>query len=92
LSSKSRIESDRDELKSSSCLSLKAVTARADTAFIDVLDSVKGYTDIWWNQSIMDRSQTECFRPISIVMGSTDRMYLTIDAAVEGEVLLGGNI
>jgi hypothetical protein len=53
---------------------------------------VNGYTDIWWNQSITDRSQTECFRPISIVMGSTDRMYLTIDAAVEGEVLLVGDI
>jgi glucose/arabinose dehydrogenase len=55
-------------------------------------DSGNGYTDIWWNQNVTSCSSTQCFRPVSIVMDSADRMYVTSDAAVEGELWLVGKI
>jgi hypothetical protein len=56
------------------------------------MDSGSGYTDIWWNQNVTSCSQIQCFRPVSIVMDSADRMYITSDAAVEGELWLVGKI
>jgi hypothetical protein len=51
-------------------------------------NSGNGYTEIWWNSNVMNCDSTQCFRLVSIVMpmGSTDRMYVTSDAAVEGEL------
>ena len=45
-----------------------------------------GYTDIWWNLNIMSCSSTHCFRSVSIVMNSADRIYVTSYAALEGEL------
>lgn len=53
-------------------------------------NSGNGYTDIWWNSNVTNCGSTQCFRPVSIVMDSTDRMYVTSDAAVEGELWLLG--
>ena len=55
-------------------------------------NSSSGSTDIWWNKNTTSCGSTQCFRPVSIVMDSADRMYVTSDAAVEGELWLLGKV
>jgi hypothetical protein len=67
-------------------------TSTGNYELVAPADSVNAYTDIWWNQNITNCSQIECFRPVSIVMDSADRTYVTSGAAVEGGGWLVGKV
>lgn len=49
-----------------------------------------GYTDILWNPEVEHCSTTQCFRPVSIAKDRFERMYITSDSGIEGELLLLG--
>lgn len=53
-------------------------------------NSGSGYTDIWSNVDVTKCSATECFRPVGMAFDGADRMYVTSDAAMEGELWLLG--
>jgi len=49
-----------------------------------------GYTDIFWNSDPSKCSTTYCFRPVSIAVDKYDRLYVSSDAAGEGEIFILG--
>ncbi|KAF2840298.1 iron reductase domain protein [Patellaria atrata CBS 101060] len=56
--------------------------------------SNSGYTDIWWNtNTTVCNPSTQCFRPVGLHFDTqTERMYVTSDAAMEGELWVLGKI
>lgn len=51
-----------------------------------------GYQDIWWNQDVTTCSSTSCFRPVSIAFDHWQRMYVSSDASIEGELWILGKV
>ncbi|KAJ4294352.1 hypothetical protein N0V90_008042 [Kalmusia sp. IMI 367209] len=52
--------------------------------------NVTGYSDILWSPDVEHCSTTQCFRPVSIAKDQSERMYITSDSGMEGELLLLG--
>ncbi|PGH12260.1 hypothetical protein AJ80_06774 [Polytolypa hystricis UAMH7299] len=55
-------------------------------------NSASGYTDIWWNNDVNSCSFSNCFRPAGMAIDSQDRLYVTSDAPLEGEIWLIGRV
>ena len=74
-------------------LSVVPFTKGSDVAFKPVADSTSstGYSDIFWNADVTkcnsnSDSTVGCFRPAGLLFDKQERLYMTSDASIEGEI------
>ena len=53
-------------------------------------NATEAWEDVLWNESVDTCSKTSCFRPVGLAVDRWDRVYVSSDSSVEGEVVMLG--